>query len=542
MPEYRTGLDAIIHKSPSNDISAPLIQAVRVIDIILSSEHPEWEKYGGWDSLGLIKFVEYYGDQSDSKTSINIARPLFANIKQFPLLQEITYVLQLPDPTIQDPNFSAYYYINSINLWNHPHHNAFPNIDYSELPSNLRLDYKEVETGIVRKQADDNKSLVLGKYFTEKPNIKPLLPFEGDSIYEGRWGQSIRFGSTAKDQNTWSTTGNDGDPIIMIRNGQSKKVQDPHKGWIPTLEDINGDGASMFMCDGQSIPINVASKNQKSFSTQLTEADIFNIQLPDNPLPPSSSTISSQDNLSSGSEAPQTATGSITTSSLTPNNIQITKSIYSEEDVTFSFPGEEQSIFIFATDEDEESSLIETIPEKYNKDIMNNEGIETKNAQGEYALYSNGKIIEYSAVTYLNQIRVAVKYEPQIRLLLDSAKKEGIPIRLNSGLRTFDEQLALRKQNVKDKTKVNDLIYLKTAVSSMFNPMTGKPGFSNHQNGRAFDINTGDPSVYKWMVKNALKYGFIRTVLSERWHWEYLPNTSQFAYVPKDNATWDKLV
>ncbi|MEK6885033.1 MAG: M15 family metallopeptidase, partial [Nanoarchaeota archaeon] len=116
-----------------------------------------------------------------------------------------------------------------------------------------------------------------------------------------------------------------------------------------------------------------------------------------------------------------------------------------------------------------------------------------------------------------------------------------IPLKLNSSLRTYDEQLNLRKQNVKDKTKVNDLAYLKTALSSNFNPQTGAPGFSNHQNGRAIDVNTGVPAVYKWMVTNGLKYGFVRTVASERWHWEYLPGILQFAYVPKDHPTWDKL-
>ena len=54
-------------------------------------------------------------------------------------------------------------------------------------------------------------------------------------------------------------------------------------------------------------------------------------------------------------------------------------------------------------------------------------------------------------------------------------------------------------------------------------------GFSNHQHGQAFDLNTGggalagtDP-IYEWLKRNAPKHGFIRTVSNEPWHWEYLP-------------------
>ena len=44
---------------------------------------------------------------------------------------------------------------------------------------------------------------------------------------------------------------------------------------------------------------------------------------------------------------------------------------------------------------------------------------------------------------------------------------------------------------------------------------------------------------YRWLCLNAWKYGFIRTVPSERWHWEYLPGKGQFSIVPRDNPLWD---
>ena len=56
--------------------------------------------------------------------------------------------------------------------------------------------------------------------------------------------------------------------------------------------------------------------------------------------------------------------------------------------------------------------------------------------------------------------------------------------------------------------------------------LAAKPGNSNHQHGQAFDLNThgfdGDP-IYDWLAKNGPKFGFVRTVNKEHWHWEYRP-------------------
>ncbi len=46
-----------------------------------------------------------------------------------------------------------------------------------------------------------------------------------------------------------------------------------------------------------------------------------------------------------------------------------------------------------------------------------------------------------------------------------------------------------------------------------------KPGFSNHQMGRAVDIGMW-PGVHAWLVTNAKRFGFVATVKREPWHWE----------------------
>lgn len=51
--------------------------------------------------------------------------------------------------------------------------------------------------------------------------------------------------------------------------------------------------------------------------------------------------------------------------------------------------------------------------------------------------------------------------------------------------------------------------------------LAAAPGTSNHGIGLAVDLNSSAKGVYSWLSKNAHKYGFIRTVASEKWHWEH---------------------
>ena len=161
----------------------------------------------------------------------------------------------------------------------------------------------------------------------------------------------------------------------------------------------------------------------------------------------------------------------------------------------------------------------------------------------EYLLYDNGEIIGKSKVKLIDGVKVVTSMFSIINNLKEQAAKDGINLVLASGLRTWEDQMSLRKRNVKDKTKVNDIEYLTNAPASDFNPFVGKPGWSNHHDGSAFDFKvTGQPKVYAWLVGNGFKNGFIRTVPSERWHWEYRPNQkTPFTFVKKNDLSWDGL-
>mgnify|MGYP000858961508 FL=1 len=236
--------------------------AVRVTDIILDPSHDRFEDYGQYDSIGTIFYTTL--NQSNPSTD-SIAKPLFSFVKNYPLLNEVVLIMSSGD---KDNKISTYY-LPTTNIWNHPHHNALPYIENFNNSSN------NYEQDITRQVEDGSTGITLGDYFQEKLNIKPLLPYEGDIIIEGRFGNSIRFGSTNKSNkvgtpNEWSNNGELGDPITIIRNGQSSQLD--NKGWIHAKENIMGDASSIYMTSNQQLSnFTPASLNQKSFKANLVK-------------------------------------------------------------------------------------------------------------------------------------------------------------------------------------------------------------------------------------------------------------------------------
>jgi hypothetical protein len=221
-----------------NNIGTPgfKFQTGRVYGVVMDETTPSsemFEQVGGWDGLGTIFYLDYEQSKSVSVISPHLCKkaiPFFPNQKYYPLLGEIVLLFDLPSFNSQSTGAGAVtqkYYISTINLWNNNHHNAQP--------------------------ADPNASL--GNTFVENGDIRTLRPFEGDYILEGRFGNSLRFGSTSKintNENFWSKTGNDGDPITIITNGHT-----PNGKPGPYVENLNNDGSAIYLTTTQQIPLNV---------------------------------------------------------------------------------------------------------------------------------------------------------------------------------------------------------------------------------------------------------------------------------------------
>ena len=263
-------------KLSSNRLFNKKLISVKVKDIILDGSTDRAANYGGYDSVGLIFYnkVQIKNDglntnpdadeTLESKGFDGVAKPLFPFLKYYPLINEVVLILSTTSKDYLDDRLSRIdYYFPPINLWNHPHHNTLPAVqNYSEDKSEIFKNEDYQQAGLLRRAIDGevDVNIPLGKYFREQLNIKPLLPYEGDYIVEGRFGNTIRLGATARSEaipkeqkNNWSNgaKGEIGDPITIIRNGQAVNLD--NQGWVHTLENINTDPSSIYLTSNQKI-------------------------------------------------------------------------------------------------------------------------------------------------------------------------------------------------------------------------------------------------------------------------------------------------
>ena len=267
--------------------SSPHIYSVKVKHCILNGNeigepaNPySADKWGGPDAVGLIFFNKLPNDENSHSMNIDHyaredvdswegePKPLFPFIKYSPLVNETVLIIQTTSKNyLKRRGAVENYYFPPINLFNHPHHNTLPALrNYLEEKDMEVLEADDYDqAGLLRKSTDEELeyNIPLGNYFSESLGIHPLLPYEGDTIIEGRFGNSFRMGATARHKeetvippehkNSWSngTKGSIGDPITIIRNGQSVALDD--QGWLHALEDINLDPSSIYMTSNQSV-------------------------------------------------------------------------------------------------------------------------------------------------------------------------------------------------------------------------------------------------------------------------------------------------
>jgi hypothetical protein len=257
--------------------------AARITDIVLDENHPRFNDVGQWNGIGAIFYELVNKSATGGPTSF--ALPYDSQLKTYPLVNEIVLLIWLPNQFMgKSTSSKSPFYLKPLGIWNHPHHDAYPNPSVPIFSSQAR-DYVSSNDGVVRQVTDGSTDIELNSplnpsqnTFVEKTNIHPLLPYMGDILIEGRYGQSLRFGSTAKSKsaitNSWSTSGTNGDPITILRNGQPINVDD--RGWIPITENIRNDLSSIYLTSFQRLQdFKVASELYNSYTVPPIAPSLF---------------------------------------------------------------------------------------------------------------------------------------------------------------------------------------------------------------------------------------------------------------------------
>lgn len=198
--------------------------------------------------IGGIRY-KLITEGNDSDANLGYAQPLFSNIQQYPVVNEMVILIDAPEPNSQvtDQNQTKYYInLGAVNVWGTPHHNALPQ---------QRVDYNNP----------------IGPGVVELSDINPLYPYPGDTILQGRLGQSIRFGGNKSKYNTITDSSNNTQPFTLISNGQIKT----DNGLDYITEDINKDANSIYFLSNHKVPLTTANKKRDSYNRVPTTSDQF---------------------------------------------------------------------------------------------------------------------------------------------------------------------------------------------------------------------------------------------------------------------------
>ena len=238
---------------------------VRVNDIILDENHAQWDSNKGLDQIGTIIGNKANFDGT-IENQIIYARPAFSAASKYPTVNEYVKAWKHITPNIPA---GSWVYGEVIPVWGMlaPNVSPYPVNTTSLLPPSQQLDYSQIEAGGVNIVNNEVQQIQLNSpnsisqaTFVERSNIHPLMPYMGDILYEGRWGNSIRLGSTVKSKsqfaNPWSRSGTNGDPITIIRNGQDKNATE--FGAEPIVENIKRDLSSIYLTSTQSLPYDLS--------------------------------------------------------------------------------------------------------------------------------------------------------------------------------------------------------------------------------------------------------------------------------------------
>ena len=238
------------------------LEMAEVIDVILSEDKlPEREDGAGkdWSVMGAVLARTVRSEMGNSVDNLMFALPLDPSERNYPLRGE--------NVVIVDYNGQRFY-SSIVNLRNRPNNNISPGLSGMGRPRELvdedwKFEYFATDTDKDGNPIPNAEHMDMG--------IRNLYPYQGDTIYQGRWGQSIRFGSNIIPESHEDPNSIQNSPNIIIRAGQLLDASNFNKsGYVkqlkdtssmPVKEDINADGSSIWITTDQSVKLDIKGTN-----------------------------------------------------------------------------------------------------------------------------------------------------------------------------------------------------------------------------------------------------------------------------------------
>lgn len=262
------------YAQPGSGVNQPKVPPSRVLvgtvlDVCLNTSS---EFYKSPRDLGKIRFRNILTNVKDNeKDTVTFAYPLDRSTTRYPLPGEQVIIFaafgELSDPENTDtyPVSNIHFYSDVVSTLHNVTYNSYPYV----ATNRNKVDRDTKQGTDILDQRFDQK---LRNYDTFKDGdsfriYKQLQPYEGDFILQGRFGNTIRLGSTTPfDQNPWSDSGTGGSGIMMLRVDRESTTTEND---MIAVENIDTDDSSIYLCTSQRVEMSLScATSMKTWRTR----------------------------------------------------------------------------------------------------------------------------------------------------------------------------------------------------------------------------------------------------------------------------------
>jgi len=254
------------------NLQHPIYEAI-VTDVILDFTHPEYTLNAvSRKDKGFSEYINSKKQKKFSEVGYNVgtiqvrilrerntiseellewAHPIDSTISEYPLIGEFVILHKIMD---------QFLYSTKVPIVRQLQENAMINLNRA-----ISNRYSNTIQNAIKTQDElDLDSHRFGNYFKPDNRVRQLKHFEGDTLIQGRMGNSIRFGNSNVDPSSKGLA-----PNLILRAGQGKDLEENIPDKSPfgiILEDVNKDPSSIWLVSDQHIPFEPATTTNGSFN------------------------------------------------------------------------------------------------------------------------------------------------------------------------------------------------------------------------------------------------------------------------------------
>tara|TARA_Y100001972_G_scaffold38402_1_gene47191 strand:+ start:3316 stop:4440 length:1125 start_codon:yes stop_codon:yes gene_type:complete len=217
------------------------LEPLEVIEVHIDDTKPSFPTKDGspdYTYLGGVLGRFVISEQGTNIDRLKNYKPLNPNFQQTPVVGEIVIGVKY---------LGQLFFTTQLNFFGNPNFNT-----QHALSRGKNKNTFESKKGVEVVNTDD-LGTETGYYFTRADDARRLLPNEGDIIFEGRFGNTIRIGSDIRNENADS-------PNIILNAGQT--IEGDTK--TPIEEKIDTDGSSIYLTTNQTLEFTPGTESQLS--------------------------------------------------------------------------------------------------------------------------------------------------------------------------------------------------------------------------------------------------------------------------------------